>query len=77
MADIELADMVEFLVSKVGSEQKIAEVVKTSQPTIHRIRHGGGTTWEIGKSLEGLYLSKQPVLERPAQSAMSDNIVSV
>jgi len=69
--------MVEFLVSVEGSEQKVAELVKTSQPTIHRIRKGGGTTYEIGKGLEGLYLSKQPVLERPAQSAMSGTNVSV
>lgn len=51
-------DMVGFLISKGYSESRIAEFVGTSQPTIHRIKRGSGTTYEIGKRIENLYLGE-------------------
>jgi predicted transcriptional regulator len=50
--------MVRFLVSKGYSESKIADVVGTSQPTIHRIKGGSSTTYETGKRIESLFLAE-------------------
>lgn len=50
--------MVGFLILKGYSEDRIAKVVGTSQPTIHRIKCGSGTTYEIGKRIENLYFTE-------------------
>ena len=62
-------DMVGFLISKGYSEVKIAKVVGTSQPTIHRIKCGSGTTYEIGKRIESMYLTESGESNLPVQSA--------
>jgi hypothetical protein len=68
--------MVGFLILKGYSEDGIAKLVGTSQPTIHRIKCGSGTTYEIGKRIERLYFTEGGQ-EQPIQSASAGVNVSV
>jgi hypothetical protein len=52
-------DMVGFLIAKGFSEVGIAKAVGTSQPTIHRIKCGSGTTYETGKRIENMFLAEK------------------
>lgn len=70
-------DMVGFLISKGFSEVKIAKAVGTSQPTIHRIKCGSGTTYEIGKRIENLYFSECTFTESSVQFEPAVGNVSV
>lgn len=47
--------MVNTLIAAGYSETGIAGRVKTTQVTIHRIKHGTDPRYSLGKRIEGLY----------------------
>lgn len=50
-------DMVKTLIdnNKKWTERAVAQAVKTSQPTIHRIYYGSMPSWDLGERIKGLY----------------------
>jgi predicted transcriptional regulator len=48
-------DMVISLIKGGMSESEIALRVGITQPTVHRIKTGSGTSYEKGKKIEALY----------------------
>lgn len=76
MISVDPVVMVGFLISKGYSEAKIANIVDASQPTINRIKNGSRTNYDLGKRIETLYLSEQPLVD-DLHSATSISAVSV
>lgn len=48
--------MVLELLDSGMSEGQLANKVDSNQPTIHRIKNGSKTNYELGKKIEALYL---------------------
>lgn len=59
---MKLSKVIEDLRAVGLSEKRIAELVDTSQPTIHRIRTGesSDTSYRVGKALEKLHKAHYP-----------------
>ena len=50
-------DMVIGLIKGGMSESEIALRVGITQPTVHRIKTGSGTSYDKGKKIEALYMA--------------------
>lgn len=50
-----IQEMIAGLVGKGLSQKAIADLVGTTQPTIHRAAKGAGVLYETGRAIERLY----------------------
>jgi len=62
---MELSEVIVRLIADGMSEAAIAEEVGVSQPTIHRIKHGAGTSFENGNRIQAL-ARKRGIVENAA-----------